>query len=408
MTHPRSPHDPSKVDQGAGDLDSAAVPSPLQGTDREIEQFIEMTFAAADVPHEAGIERLDPTMSLKEKVWPPPEHPILGDAQRKAPAQNRALPREPIRDVAAAVPKQATQEIDLNDIVVESAPPVTHNSAITPLPQHGLMLDNSDDATRADNDAVFSDEPLPLPALKVQQPKRQLTLIGVDVREFLAAARQDGSRTIAITLVALVILTVGTLGAGFVLRGRIVNALTPVLPPPTAADEALSQALQAKQEYVTGVAAVQKGQLKSAQEIFARVLTMDPTLVVAHRSLGIVYGKLGDVARAADHYRTYVAAAPDAPDAARVKQVVQAYDDAQARAHAEALAAAAAEEARVKAEAAQRALAEQKAQAAALKATALKAGMRANKNAKAAGSGSGSDARGTRRRTQLHPKPKKQ
>jgi Flp pilus assembly protein TadD len=60
----------------------------------------------------------------------------------------------------------------------------------------------------------------------------------------------------------------------------------------------------------------------AAEPLLKRAAALDPSLPDAWRNLGIARATLGDSAGARVAYRKYLKLAPDAPDAAEVRQIL--------------------------------------------------------------------------------------
>lgn len=64
------------------------------------------------------------------------------------------------------------------------------------------------------------------------------------------------------------------------------------------------------------------GRCAEAVPYLNRALEVDGRLAPPHKTLGTCYAKAKNAAKALEHYKAYLLAAPEAPDAARVRQIV--------------------------------------------------------------------------------------
>jgi len=64
------------------------------------------------------------------------------------------------------------------------------------------------------------------------------------------------------------------------------------------------------------------GRCPEAMPYLARALEIDARIAAAHKALGSCYAKQKDSAKALEHYKAYLLAAPDAPDADQVRAIV--------------------------------------------------------------------------------------
>ena len=65
------------------------------------------------------------------------------------------------------------------------------------------------------------------------------------------------------------------------------------------------------------------GRCPEATPYLNRALEVDGRLAPPHKALGICYAKAQSSAKALEHYKAYLLAAPDAPDAPKVRAIVQ-------------------------------------------------------------------------------------
>ena len=75
-----------------------------------------------------------------------------------------------------------------------------------------------------------------------------------------------------------------------------------------------------------GKTALHQGRLDVAQEKLEACLVQDPNSATCHRSLGVLFAQRLNTSKSLDHYRRYVELAPAAPDADRVRQILQTAD----------------------------------------------------------------------------------
>lgn len=89
---------------------------------------------------------------------------------------------------------------------------------------------------------------------------------------------------------------------------------TPLLSDPVLT-EALAFHAGVREAQLQGEQLAREGKLPEAAAAYEKALAMAPALVPAHVSLISVYGRLGQAAKAEEHFRAAVALKPDAPDA---------------------------------------------------------------------------------------------
>lgn len=95
---------------------------------------------------------------------------------------------------------------------------------------------------------------------------------------------------------------------------------------PATAANAPNAAEEAKRLYDEGYSLVKKKQFKEAQGFLTKCIKVDKTFARCHMLLGSTYAKLREPELGAKHYRLFVELAPDDPDAARVKALLDQYD----------------------------------------------------------------------------------
>jgi ABC transport system ATP-binding/permease protein len=93
-----------------------------------------------------------------------------------------------------------------------------------------------------------------------------------------------------------------------------------VRPPP--ADE------DAQKLYDQGTSLYRKGQFADAASTLNQCLRIDPSFAKCHMVLGSTYAKLREPELGAQHYRRFVQLAPNDPDAAKVKLLLDQYESA--------------------------------------------------------------------------------
>jgi len=91
-------------------------------------------------------------------------------------------------------------------------------------------------------------------------------------------------------------------------------------PPPPPAPPSDSPATSAKSLYKEGLQKFVSGDTAGAISLFDQARAKDSGYAPAYRGLGMAYEKRGDGHRAARAFETYLQLAPDAPDAASIKQ----------------------------------------------------------------------------------------
>jgi Flp pilus assembly protein TadD len=83
-------------------------------------------------------------------------------------------------------------------------------------------------------------------------------------------------------------------------------------------------AAEAKYWHMLGLDALKERHFEVATSHFEHAAKADPTWAQPQRMLGIAYGHLGKPELANTHYARYLALAPDAADAARVRDIIAA------------------------------------------------------------------------------------
>jgi Tfp pilus assembly protein PilF len=64
------------------------------------------------------------------------------------------------------------------------------------------------------------------------------------------------------------------------------------------------------------------GNMAGAQQALEQALQADPDLPKAHYTLGLAYANTGDSAKAKEHLQRFLELAPDDPDAATAKEML--------------------------------------------------------------------------------------
>lgn len=71
-----------------------------------------------------------------------------------------------------------------------------------------------------------------------------------------------------------------------------------------------------------GKRALMDGKLKRAETLLLACVELNPSAAGCHRSLGVFYAKKDDTKKAIEHYKRYVALAPNGPDAEQVRRMI--------------------------------------------------------------------------------------
>jgi serine/threonine protein kinase len=100
----------------------------------------------------------------------------------------------------------------------------------------------------------------------------------------------------------------------------------PIEPTPVSSEgsAAVPDFADARAAFEYGARAAKEGRHRAAIEAFERAVELNPAFALAHRRLGDEHWHEGEPARAAHHYRTYVALRPHAPDLAEVQRRLRA------------------------------------------------------------------------------------
>jgi len=83
---------------------------------------------------------------------------------------------------------------------------------------------------------------------------------------------------------------------------------------------------QARKMFSEGLALFEKKQYREARTLLSRCLETDPAAARCHLMLGSTYAKLGEVDTGATHYRTFLKLAPNAPEAPKVRALLDQYE----------------------------------------------------------------------------------
>jgi serine/threonine-protein kinase len=84
-----------------------------------------------------------------------------------------------------------------------------------------------------------------------------------------------------------------------------------------------SQFTDANAAFVYAELLIGQGKFRPAIDTLNRALELNPAYANAHRRLGDAFAGLGELDRAANHYKTYLALRPAAPDAAEVRRFLR-------------------------------------------------------------------------------------
>src|SRR5262249_2712686 len=83
---------------------------------------------------------------------------------------------------------------------------------------------------------------------------------------------------------------------------------------------------QVQQLYQEGTEQLRNNDLNQAVSTLNHCLALDPSFANCHRLLGATYARLRDPEQGAIHYRRFVQLAPDDPEAAKVRILLEQYD----------------------------------------------------------------------------------
>ena len=84
----------------------------------------------------------------------------------------------------------------------------------------------------------------------------------------------------------------------------------------------VSNAAKAKEHYLAGNKLVMGRQFAQAVKEYREAIKLNPRLASAYRGLGVAYASLGNRDQAIKNYKKYLELAPNAPDAAQVRQII--------------------------------------------------------------------------------------
>lgn len=183
---------------------------------------------------------------------------------------------------------------------------------------------------RALGQSVF--ETLPeLPDVRAAPAKRNLTLVAM----LQVAPKALSMRGWRLAAVGCLILAVAIATTVMLQKQQLLAHLaTPQKADAPVATSALQTKVvltpqqQAAQYLNQGIEAYRTRDYGHAVSLLEQALNLDPSLAAAHRSLGIVHAKLHDESEAMVHYKKYLEMAPQAPDAADVKKILDDYQAA--------------------------------------------------------------------------------
>lgn len=108
------------------------------------------------------------------------------------------------------------------------------------------------------------------------------------------------------------------------------KAAAPPAPKPDkkGAPSSKADGREAAQKYVDQAAdLLRRQQPKEAAVFLEKAIKADPSRAELHKYLGSAYAQTGDHNRAAIHYRKYIQAYPNAPDAAAIRENLRAYEE---------------------------------------------------------------------------------
>ncbi len=97
-------------------------------------------------------------------------------------------------------------------------------------------------------------------------------------------------------------------------------------PPPQPDKAAEEEVDPAEKLYEEGTGLYRKGQYTDAASALNQCLKVNPALAKCHMALASTYAKLKEPELGAQHYRRFIQLAPDDPQAARVKLLLEEYE----------------------------------------------------------------------------------
>jgi pSer/pThr/pTyr-binding forkhead associated (FHA) protein/outer membrane protein assembly factor BamD (BamD/ComL family) len=86
---------------------------------------------------------------------------------------------------------------------------------------------------------------------------------------------------------------------------------------------------EASAAYKAGATALKSGQLQKAVDQLSRCIKIDKRYALCHRAMGIAYARMRNGPKAYRYYKQYIKLAPNADDAAQVRQYLQQYEQNQ-------------------------------------------------------------------------------
>ncbi len=102
--------------------------------------------------------------------------------------------------------------------------------------------------------------------------------------------------------------------------------VTKAKPPPEPLADAEAEGDPAEKLYEEGTGLYRKGQYTDAAGALNQCLKVNPVLAKCHMALASTYAKLKEPELGAQHYRRFIELAPDDPQAARVKLLLEQYE----------------------------------------------------------------------------------
>jgi hypothetical protein len=248
--------------------------------------------------------------------------------ERNAVGSPAPWPPAPVRAGAMAAAGALTAAADAATVRVEriEASVVAAPTACV----HRVSLTRPDDA--AANGALTASVPRLRPQLWPGLGFG-LVAVGVAVAAVLALAVEGGSQRQsaeregrgagASGAPPASVVSVGALGAAAAPVAAPVGAVSPRESPRAPRPRVTpGAARRARADYRAGERFVRGGQWLAAAARLEAAVGSDPALAEAHRSLGGVYRRLGQHARAVEEFRAYLALRPDAPDANAIRALL--------------------------------------------------------------------------------------
>ncbi|MCK5689121.1 tetratricopeptide repeat protein, partial [Myxococcota bacterium] len=155
---------------------------------------------------------------------------------------------------------------------------------------------------------------------------RDVTLMQSDLAEELAESYKSKKSSILLPFLILIFLLVGggIGGAIWYGPGKVIAQIT----GSEVKKVELTARDRANEPYLRGSKLFEEKKYKKAIKAFSKAIKIDPEYAKAHRSLAIVLAQTKKEKAAVASYKRYLELLPDAPDAVKVRKIVEDWEKA--------------------------------------------------------------------------------